>query len=156
MPPCSAPPAVTLRGRREHLSRAQNVGSPVAATDADATDTLSYTLEGADKDAFDIVSTSGQIRTKTGVTYDYEAQASYSVSVKADDGSGTSNATATAAVTIDLTDVDEPPLAPDSTGSRRRPRNLRLPLRPLGPARQRRQARHHRLRHPLREVSCGV
>ena len=111
--PVFSPSSVTLEVA-ENTSAGANVGSPVAATDADATDTLSYTLEGADKDAFDIVSTSGQIRTKTGVTYDYEANASYSVSVKADDGSGTSNATATAAVTIDLTDESEPPLAPNS------------------------------------------
>ena len=111
-PPVFSPSSVTLEVA-ENTSAGANVGSPVQATDADATDTLTYTLEGTDADDFDIVSTSGQIRTKTGVTYDYEAQASYSVSVKADDGSGTSNATATAAVTIDLTDESEPPLAPD-------------------------------------------
>ena len=110
-PPVFNPATVTLQVDENTLA-GENVGSPVAATDADS-DTLSYTLEGADKDAFDIVSTSGQIRTKTGVTYDYEANASYSVSVKADDGSGTSNATATAAVTVAVGDVDEPPLAPD-------------------------------------------
>ena len=111
--PVFSPSSVTLEVA-ENTSAGANVGSPVQATDADATDTLTYTLEGTDADDFDIVSTSGQIRTKTGVTYDYEAQASYSVSVKADDGSGTSNATATAAVTIDLTDESEPPLAPNS------------------------------------------
>ena len=110
--PVFSPATVTLEVDENTLA-GQNVGSPVAATDADTGDSLFYTLEGVDADAFDIVSTSGQIRTKTGVTYDYEAQASYSVSVKADDGSGTSNATATAAVTIDLTDESEPPLAPD-------------------------------------------
>ena len=110
--PVFSPSSVTLEVA-ENTSAGANVGSPVQATDADATDTLTYTLEGTDADDFDIVSTSGQIRTKIGVTYDYEANASYSVSVKADDGSGTSNATATAAVTIDLTDESEPPLAPD-------------------------------------------
>ena len=46
----------------------------VTATDADPGDTLTYTLEGTDVASFDIVSTSGQIRTKTGVTYDHEEQ----------------------------------------------------------------------------------
>ena len=83
-----------------------NVGSPVIATDLDAGNTLEYSLEGTDKDSFKIVSDSGQIQTKSGVTYDYETKASYSVTVKADDGnSGT--ATATKAVTITLTNVEE-------------------------------------------------
>ena len=57
-----------------------------------------------------IVSTSGQIRTRSGVTYDYETTSSYTVIVKADDGNG---GTDTVTVTIDLTDdVDERPLAP--------------------------------------------
>ena len=108
--PVFSPSSVTLEVA-ENTSAGANVGSPVQATDADATDTLTYTLEGTDADAFDIVSTSGQIQTSEPL--DHEAQASYSVSVKADDGSGTSNATATAAVTVAVGDVDEPPLAPD-------------------------------------------
>ena len=81
-----------------------NVGAPVTATD----DTLTYTLEGTDAASFAIVSTTGQIQTKAGVTYDYEAKLSYSVTVKASDGT----ASDTIAVTINLTDVDEPPLTP--------------------------------------------
>ena len=81
-----------------------NVGSPVIATDLDAGNTLEYSLEGTDKDSFGIVSDSGQIQTKSGVTYDYETKPSYSVTVKADDGN---SGTATKAVTIDLTDVDD-------------------------------------------------
>ena len=65
---------------------------------------MTYTLEGTDAASFDIVSTSGQIQTKTGVTYDYETQSSYSVTVKADDGKG---GTATIAVTISVTNLDE-------------------------------------------------
>ena len=81
-----------------------NVGSPVTATDLDAGNTLEYSLEGTDKDSFKIVSDSGQIQTKSGVTYDFETKASYSVTVKAGDGN---SGTATKAVTIDLTDVDD-------------------------------------------------
>ena len=35
-------------------------------------DALTYTLEGADLDSFDIDSASGQIQTKPGVNYDHE------------------------------------------------------------------------------------
>ena len=93
----------------ENTAAGQDVGAAVTATDADAGDTLSYTLGGADVAAFDFVETTGQIRTKAGVSYDHEAKASYTVTVTASDNS---NATAVADVTISITDVDEPPSAP--------------------------------------------
>ena len=92
----------------ENSAAGTDVGDPVTATDAD-NDTLTYTLEGTDAASFDIVSTSGQIRTKAGVTYDYETTPRYAVVVKADDSNG---GTDTIAVAIDLLDVDE---APDGT-----------------------------------------
>ncbi len=85
-----------------------DVGAPVTSTPADSGDTLEYTLEGTDASSFDIVSTSGQIRTKSGVTYDYEAKSTYSVTVKASDGTDS----ATVDVTINLRDVDEQPDKP--------------------------------------------
>ncbi len=93
----------------ENTAAGQDVGAAVTATDADAGDTLSYTLGGADVAAFDFVETTGQIRTKAGVSYDHEAKSSYTVTVTASDNS---NATAVADVTISVTDVDEPPSAP--------------------------------------------
>ena len=48
--------------------------TPVTAADPDNGDTLTYTLEGADADSFGIDSASGQIQTKSGVTYDHESQ----------------------------------------------------------------------------------
>ena len=101
-------PAAVTRSVAENTAAGQNVGAAVTATDADTGDTLTYTLGGADAASFDIVSTSGQIQTKTGVTYDHEAKASYAVTVTASD----STDTADAAVTISVTDVDEPPAAP--------------------------------------------
>ena len=97
------------RSVAENTAAGENVGAALTATDTDAGDTLAYTLEGADAASFDIVSTSGQIRTRPGVTYDHEARSSYSVTVKADDGNA---GTATVAVTITVTDVAEPPAAP--------------------------------------------
>ena len=102
--------ATTTREVPENLASGQDVGAVLTATDSDM-DTLTYTLEGTDAASFDIVSTSGQIRTKAGVTYDHETTSSYSVTVKADDGNG---GTDTIAVTITVTDIDEPPDKPAS------------------------------------------
>ena len=96
------------RSIAENTAAGQNVGAVVTAADADAGDTLGYTLGGTDAASFDFVESSGQIRTKSGVTYDFEAKSSYTVTVTASDGT----ATAVATVTIGVTDVDEPPSAP--------------------------------------------
>ena len=107
-PPAFSSPTAT-RSVPENSAAGTNVGASVTATDTDSGDTLTYTLEGTDATSFDIVSTSGRIRTTTGVTYDHEAQSSYAVTVKADDGNGGSD---TIAVTITLTNVIEPPGRP--------------------------------------------
>ena len=59
----------TTREVPENSAAGTEVGDPLTATDDD-NDTLAYTLEGADAASFQIVSTSGQIRTRSGVTYD--------------------------------------------------------------------------------------
>ena len=101
-------PAMPEREIAENTAAGQNVGAPVTATDADAGDTLSYTLGGADVASFDFVETTGQIRTKTNVSYDFEAKSSYTVTATASDGTSTTDAS----VTISVTDVAEPPSAP--------------------------------------------
>ena len=73
------------------------------ATDADAGDTLTYTLGGADMASFDIDPDTGQLMTKDPL--DFETKATYTVEVTADDGNG---GTVTITVTITVTDVDEP------------------------------------------------
>ena len=104
--PVFDPATVTLEVD-ENTPAGEDVGSPVTATDAD-NNTLSYTLEGSDASAFTIIETSGQIRTSDPL--DHEARASYSLVVRASDGTDS----ATAAVTVEVQDVDEPPLAPDA------------------------------------------
>ena len=94
----------------ENTAADEDVGAAVTATDADAGDTLSYTLGGDDMASFGIVATSGQIQTISGVSYDHEAKDSYTVTVTASDGTDSAVAT----VTISLTDVDEPPDAPSA------------------------------------------
>ena len=64
---------------------AENVGSPVTASDAD-NDPLTFTLEGAEAQFFSIGRTSGQIMTRSGAVYDREAKESYTVTVKVSDG----------------------------------------------------------------------
>ena len=91
------------------------VGTPIAATDQDG-DTLTYTLEGADANSFDILSTSdgGQIRTSAALNH--EDKSSYSVTVRVTDGRGGSDAVN---VTIRVTDVGgeapDTPFAPRVT-----------------------------------------
>ena len=84
-----------------------DVGSPVRASDHGASHT--YTLGGTDSGSFTVGSSTGQIRSRSGVNYDFEAQSSYSVSVESDDGNG---GTETIPVTINLNDVTEKPKEP--------------------------------------------
>ncbi len=92
----------TTRSIAENTASGVNIGSPIAATDADTGDTLTYTLGGTDAASFRIVSTSGQLRTSAAL--DYETKSSYSVSVSVSDGNGGSDSIA---VTINVTDVNE-------------------------------------------------
>ncbi|MYB48078.1 MAG: hypothetical protein F4X72_02180 [Dehalococcoidia bacterium] len=108
-------------GGSRSLSVAENtppntdIGAPIAATDRDG-DTLTYTLEGADADSFDILSTSdgGQIRMSAELNH--EEKASYAVTVRVRDGRGGTDAVN---ITIRVTDVDneapDTPFAPSVT-----------------------------------------
>ena len=91
----------------ENSAGGVNVGSPITATDPDDGDTLTYSLSGTDAASFAIDSATGQISTKTGVTYDYEGKSSYSLTVGASDGNG---GTDSITLTVNLTDVNEAPV----------------------------------------------
>ena len=58
------------RAQREckHAPAGRYIGLPVTATDADAGDRLTYSLEGRDAGLFDIDDTDGQLRTRSGIT----------------------------------------------------------------------------------------
>ncbi len=101
-------PAMVTREINENTGANRNVGSPVTATYT-GTGTLTYTLGGTDASSFGIDSSTGQIRTRSGVTYDHEAKPTYTVTVTASDGNG---GTATATVTININDVNERPRVP--------------------------------------------
>ena len=87
---------------------AMDLGAAFTATDSDNGDTLIYTLEGPDTASFDFDSQTQHLRTKSGLNYDHEEKARYSVTVKVDDGT----ASDTIVVTINVTDLREPPLKP--------------------------------------------
>ena len=84
----------------ENTAASTNIGSAITATDPDGDD-LTYSLEGSDAASFDIVSTTGQLKTKAAL--DYEDETSYSVTLKAADD----NLSDTISVTINVTNVDE-------------------------------------------------
>ena len=101
---------VATRSVPENTAAGQNIGAPVTAADTPG-DTLSYTLGGTDAASFDIVETSGQLRTKSAL--DYEAKSSYTVAAsvhdnKNADGAADTTAADTIDVTIAVTNVDEP------------------------------------------------
>ena len=91
------------RSFAENTAAGTNIGDAVTATDAD-NDALTYALGGTDAASFQIVADTGQLQTKSGVTYDFETKSSYSVTVTASDGNGGSDSIG---VTITLTDVVE-------------------------------------------------
>ena len=103
-------PTTATREVAENSAVGTSVGAVVTATDAD-NDTLTYSLEGTDAASFEIDSGTGQIKTKSGVTYNFEAaQNTYEMTVKADDGNG---GTDTIEVNIVLLDADEKSAKPD-------------------------------------------
>ena len=77
----------------ENLPGGINVGIPVSAAGGDA---LAYSIGGVDAQSFDIVTETGQIRTRENVVYDYEVKNRYAVTVGVEDDDGNSD-------TIDVT-----------------------------------------------------
>ena len=106
----------TTRSVEENTAAGENIGNPVKATDIDG-DTLTYSLSGTDAASFDLDTSTGRIKTKAAL--DYEARNTYSVTVEVTDGETNSGQPDTStddtiAVTINITDANEPPTAPDA------------------------------------------
>ena len=119
-------PANELRNLLENTAANQNVGLPITATDADG-DRLTYTFSGPDMDRFTFISSTAQIRTRSGQTYDYETHQLFVVRVTADDGNG---GTTTATVVIRVRDIAEPPSAPRLTSQQVNPTSMALSWTP--------------------------
>ena len=111
----------------ENSGAGTNVGAAVTASNT--TYTYSHSLSGTDASKFEIGSSTGQITVKTGTTLDYESgTTSYSVIVTVTAAAKSQGANAqsldpnapgsyTVPVTINVTDVLEPPAAPTVTAS---------------------------------------
>ena len=111
-PPAFAEGPTTTRGVAENTATGENLGAPVAATDAD-NDTLTYALDATSLATFDIVATTGQLQTKAAL--DYETRTSYTVTVSVSDSldsNGADDAVTddTITVTILVTDMNEAPV----------------------------------------------
>ncbi len=96
----------------EHTGAGVNIGDPVEADDDDG-DPRTYSLGGTDAASFTINTSTGQLRTQDGVTYDYETpKKSYRVTVsvrdsKNDDGEADMATDDTITVTINVVNVEE-------------------------------------------------
>ena len=103
----------------ENTTGVVNVGAPVAAMEDDG-DTLTYAISGSEAASFDVHASSGQLRTKAGVTYNHEAKGSYSFTLAVHDGKNRVGGASTAiddsiTVTVTVTNVDEPPVVSGPT-----------------------------------------
>ena len=95
----------------ENAAAGTSVGT-VSATDPDAGDTLAYSITaGNGGGEFAINSSTGEITTTTAL--DYEAAAQYVLTVVVSDGSLTDTAT----ITVDVTNVNEAPVANGASGN---------------------------------------
>ena len=88
------------RAIAENTQLSVNIGTPVAATDAD-NDALTYTLSGPDAAAFSMDPTTGQLRTHAAL--DYETKSTYIVAITVSDRTFTNTIT----VTINVADINE-------------------------------------------------
>ena len=77
--------ATDTREVAENTAAGENIGAPVAATDAED-DSLTYMLGGVDMADFDIDEDTGQLMTKTAL--DYETEDTYTITVTASDSGG--------------------------------------------------------------------
>ena len=91
-----------------------NIGDPVSATDPDG-DILTYSLDGADAQSFNINALNGQLKTKVALVH--ETQSSYEVKVVVSDGSQTNSITVTINVLSDETTASAPTIKIDKTAS---------------------------------------
>ena len=100
------------RDVKENSPVDHEIGDPVAASDPDDGDSLTYTKGGTDAASFSIVSTTGQLKVLSDL--DYEDKNSYTVDVSVSDGKDAAGGADTAAddtftVTINVLDANDPP-----------------------------------------------
>ena len=97
----------TTREVAENTEAGENIGDPVTATDSDGDD-LTYSLDDTGEASFDIVATTGQLRTQAPLNY--EDRKSYAVTVTVTDNNPNDNAPDdTIVVDITVTPGGDPP-----------------------------------------------
>ena len=96
-PPEFGEGASAARSVPENASAGTPIGGPVAATDADNDDTITYSLEGTDAASFNITPATGQITTRAAL--DAGTKGTYTVTVVASDGTDEARITVTITVT---------------------------------------------------------
>ena len=120
----NSPGCSTDRCVPENTPPGTNIGDPISATDTDEGreefgNSLTYSLSGDDEGDFDIDASTGQLITKAALDFENprggtsDNSINYSVNVKVDDGEDRQNEIMRT-VTISVTNVDEPPAAPDA------------------------------------------
>ena len=92
------------RSVAENTASDRNFGDPITASSWNSTYTMTYTLGGTDADSFDIDSETGRLKTNSALNY--ESKNTYAVTITATDDDDFSS---TIDVTINVTDVNEPP-----------------------------------------------
>lgn len=125
--PASTPTTVSVN---ENVGEDINVGLPLVAVDPDgARDILTYSLKGQDAGSFQVVPETGQIRTRSGRTYDFEAKATYDVTMEARD---VHDQTESFPVTIEILDLEANCSQPPRLRLSPSDRQLLLRWAPLG------------------------
>ena len=102
----------------ENTGTGTNLGAALEASDVDdAPSALTYSLEGTDAASFEIVSSTGLL--KTFAALDYETKTTYQLVVRVTDSGGGAGAAAaltdTITVNIAVTNVNDPPVALDDS-----------------------------------------
>ena len=124
--------STAMRTLPENSGAGVNVtGGTITATDSDSGDTLFYSLTGSDAGSFEIDSSSGQLKTKAGVTHNFNfesAKKAYTVTVNvrdSKDAAGDANTVTddSITVTINLTNVNEAPVIASPPATRSIPEN---------------------------------
>ena len=105
-PPVFSEGTTATRSVSATASAGTSIGLPVAATDADSGDTLTYSLEGNDAASFDINTANGQLITIAGATL--AAGDTHEVTVVANDG--TDSDTITVTINVTATPPNNPPI----------------------------------------------
>ena len=107
----------TGRSVAENTVPNQPIGDPVSAVDADSGETLTYSISGTDVNAFNFDTSKGQLKTKDAL--DHESKDTYAVTIGVSDskdagGDADTTVDDTITVTINVTDINEPPGAPSA------------------------------------------